>query len=244
MLGSHPIKSWSQLQRTIALSLAEAETSYSMVACSSELLGIQACAKDLGIDIGVSVCADASAAQGIIKRRGVGKLRHIRTQSLWLQEAHATKRIHFEKIDGSRNPSDLLTKHLPEVLVDRHMKYIGALPEDGRAATAPTLSSLGISECPLLGYTHQVPARPSAHTCTLTSGLDAALHTLSRSRVCATAGTAGSLSHCAPDLARVGAACIDSRAGVDTCGQSADTLWTTQRRRTWLTLFFESRPQG
>ena len=39
--GNHPIKSWSRQQRTIALSSAEAET-YGMVACSAELLGIQA----------------------------------------------------------------------------------------------------------------------------------------------------------------------------------------------------------
>ena len=110
MLGSHPIKSWSCQQRTITFSSAEAET-YRMVACSSELLGIQACHKDVGIDLEVSVYADASSALGIIRSRGVGKLRYIRTQSLCSQEAHTTKRIHSEKIDGSRNPSDLLTKH-------------------------------------------------------------------------------------------------------------------------------------
>lgn len=108
---------------------------------------------------GVSVYADASAALGIVQRRGVGKLRHIRTQSLWLQEAIATKRIHFEKVDGSRNPADLLTKHLAEILMDRHMKVIGALPEDGRASTAPTLASLGINEQPLYGHTAQDPSQ-------------------------------------------------------------------------------------
>ena len=95
-----------------------------MVACVSELSGIRACAKDIAIDIGVFVYADASTALGIIKRRGVGKLRHIRTQCLGLQEAHATARMHLEKIGGSRNPSNLLMKHLPEVLMDRHMKYM------------------------------------------------------------------------------------------------------------------------
>ena len=71
--------------------------------------------------MGGSVYADASAALGIIQRRGIGKMRHIQTQCLWLQEAHATKRLRFEKIDGSRNPSDLLTKHFSEILMDRHM---------------------------------------------------------------------------------------------------------------------------
>ena len=73
MLGSHAVKSWSRQQRTIALSSAEAET-YGMVACSCELLGIQSCARDLGIVVGAAVYADASAALGIIKRRGSGEL--------------------------------------------------------------------------------------------------------------------------------------------------------------------------
>ena len=114
MLGYQTVKSWSRQQRTIALSSAEAET-YGMVACSSELLGIQVCARDLGIVVGAAVYADSRAALGFIKRRGIGKLRHIRTQSVWIQEAHATKRLHFEKIDGSRNRSDLLTEHLSEI---------------------------------------------------------------------------------------------------------------------------------
>ena len=73
MMGSHTVKSWSRQQRTFALSSAAAET-YGMVACSCELLGIQSCARDLGIVVGAAVYADASAALGIIKRCGIGKL--------------------------------------------------------------------------------------------------------------------------------------------------------------------------
>ena len=72
-----------------------------MVACSAELLGIQAFAADMGIQLEGTIYADASAALGIVQLRGIGKVRHIRTQSLWLQEAHATKRLAFEKIDRS-----------------------------------------------------------------------------------------------------------------------------------------------
>ena len=144
MVGRHLIKSWSRQQRAIPLSSAEAET-YGMVACSAELLGVQSCARDLGMDFGAAVYTDASAALGIVQRRGVGKVRHLRTQSLWLQEAHASKRVVFEKIDGSRNPSDLFTKHLSEALIDRHMKTLGATPESGRAETAPELNVVDLS---------------------------------------------------------------------------------------------------
>ena len=91
-----------------------------MVACSAELLRIQACAKDLGMEYTAAVYTDASAALGIVQRRGIGKVRHLCTQSLWLQEAHATRRVQFEKIDGSRNPSDLFAKHLTDISGQTH----------------------------------------------------------------------------------------------------------------------------
>ena len=151
MLGRHLLKTYSRQQKTIALSSAEAEL-YGMTACSCEILGLQACAADLGMPLKVAVYADASAALGIVQRRGLGRVRHVKTQSLWLQEAHAQRRIAFEKVDGSRNPADLLTKHLSELLLDRHLTYINCFPEDGRAATAPTLDSLGLNTRPLYGY--------------------------------------------------------------------------------------------
>ena len=141
MVGKHLIKGYSKQQKVLALSSAEAET-YGMVACSAEVLGIQSCAKDLGMDYMGVIYADASAALGIVMRRGIGKVRHIRTQSLWLQEAHATKRLGFEKIDGSRNPSDLMTKHLNDTLQQRHLDYIHARSAVGRAETAPELSNV------------------------------------------------------------------------------------------------------
>ena len=144
MVGKHVVKSYSKQQKVIALSSAEAET-YGMVSCSAELLGIQACAADLGLVFDASVYADASAALGIVQRRGIGKVRHIRTQSLWLQEAHAQRRLGFEKIDGSRNPSDLMTKHLSDTLQQRHLEQMSAEATAGRASSAPTLNSFEIN---------------------------------------------------------------------------------------------------
>ena len=87
MLGKHMFKSYSKHQKVLALSSAQAET-YGMVACSAELLGIQSCARDMGLVYDGTIFADASAAPGIVMRRGIGKVRHIRTQSLWLQESN------------------------------------------------------------------------------------------------------------------------------------------------------------
>ena len=145
MIGRHLIKSFSRQQKVIALSSAEAEL-YACTATSAEILGVQACSRDLGRDLEASIYLDASAALGVIQRRGLGKQRHVRTQSLWLQAANAEKRLKFEKVDGARNPSDLMTKHVPEVLMKRHMAYINAIPETGRADSAPAIGTFAEPE--------------------------------------------------------------------------------------------------
>ena len=66
MLGKHMVKSYSKHQKVLALSSAEAET-YGMVACSAELLGIQSCARNLGLLYEGTFYADASAALGIVQ---------------------------------------------------------------------------------------------------------------------------------------------------------------------------------
>ena len=46
--------------------------------------------KDLGIDgVKVRMHVDATAAKGVIERRGMGKVRHIELDVLWLQEQEA-----------------------------------------------------------------------------------------------------------------------------------------------------------
>ena len=103
---------------------------------------------------------DASAALGIVQRRGIGEVRHIRTQSLWLREAHATMRLDFEKIDGSRNPSHLMTKHLTDTLKQRHLTYINAVPTVGRAKSAPAPSNLEVEDDRYFLATIQVESPP------------------------------------------------------------------------------------
>ena len=66
-LGKHMIKSYSEQQQVLALSNAEAET-YGMVACSAELLGIQSCARDMGLLHEGMIYADASDALHIVYR--------------------------------------------------------------------------------------------------------------------------------------------------------------------------------
>ena len=141
MIGKHVVKTYSRQQRTIALSSAEAEL-HAMVAASAEALGIVKLCKDLGMKMEGEVYADSSAALGIAQRTGMGKVRHVRVQALWVQEVRCTKSLKYKKVLGSRNPADLLTKHVPRELLDAHSNTIGVTFAGGRADSAPTLDSV------------------------------------------------------------------------------------------------------
>ena len=139
--GSHVLKTYSRQQKTVALSSAEAEL-HAMVAASAETIGIVSLWRDMGVDAVGEVYADSSAALGIAQRQGMGKVRHIRTQALWVQEVRATGRLSYKKVLGSRNPSDVLTKHVASTLLDQHLATIGAEYRGGRADSAPTLDEI------------------------------------------------------------------------------------------------------
>ena len=138
MIGGHAIKHWSTTQPTIALSSGEAELG-GICRGASIALGLQSVAHDLGIDLVVEVLTDATAAIGICRRRGLGKIRHLHVADLWVQDRVKRGDFILTKVAGSDNPADILTKHVPRDLMAKHMKFMGISPEDGRAASAPTL---------------------------------------------------------------------------------------------------------
>ena len=69
-------------------------------------------------------------------------VRHIRTQALWVQEVRATGRLSYKHVLGSRNPSDILTKHVASTLYDQHLTTVGVEVRGGRADSAPTLDEI------------------------------------------------------------------------------------------------------
>ena len=71
MLGSHVVRTWSKTQNTIAQSSAESEL-LAIVRAATEALGMISLAADLGIILTARIHVDASAALGILERRGVG----------------------------------------------------------------------------------------------------------------------------------------------------------------------------
>ena len=143
MLGRHLIKSWSTTQVPISLSSGEAEF-YGVVKASSVALGYQAMMEDLGLSMPVRVWTDSTATMGICGRRGLGKLRHIDTQCLWIQQKVRKRDIELRKIKGEMNPADLFTKHSPgEEKVKSLVTLLACEFRRGRAANAPRLRNEG-----------------------------------------------------------------------------------------------------
>ena len=90
-------------------------------------------AQDLGDDLTVGVYSDATAAIAISQRLGLGKLRHIETQYLWLQEKVADRHLSMHKVHGMNNPADMLTKAVNAETLRRHLEFAGLEVAEGRA---------------------------------------------------------------------------------------------------------------
>ena len=142
LFGQHLIKHWSSTQKVVTLSSGEAEL-YGVVKGATEALGLQSLAQDLGIGyIEIHLHADSSAAIGICNRSGIGKVRHLATGLLWIQDKVRSKDIRLYKVLGTENPADLLTKHLPRESVDKHIAAFYSTRQGGRAESAPQLQGV------------------------------------------------------------------------------------------------------
>ena len=139
MLGRHMIKGWSITQAVIALSSGEAEY-YGIVKGSSVGLGIRSVLADLGCKARLVVCTDSSAAKGMSSRKGLGKVRHVEVNQLWVQEKVGSGEIELRKIEGPENLADALTKHLDGDSIAKHMRGTGQSWEYGRHHIMPKVA--------------------------------------------------------------------------------------------------------
>ena len=85
MVGGAVIKSWSNRQATVARSSGEAEF-YSAGKTAAELIGIKSMMRERGWDADIKLHVDATVAQAIANRQGIGKIRHLEVTYFWLPE--------------------------------------------------------------------------------------------------------------------------------------------------------------
>ena len=142
MIGSHIVKHWSNTRTTVSLSSGEAE-SHGICAGVAQGLGLQRVFKDLGFDCKLKVFSDATAAIGIARRRGMGKIRHLDCSDLWVKEKIRNQQVSLHKVLGIENPADAFTKYVNQDILHKTMNTIGMKRLKGMPARAP--DTLGIS---------------------------------------------------------------------------------------------------
>ena len=122
--GRNALKTISTTQATLSLSSGESEYS-GLVKATSAGLGMQSMAEDMGYKLELDVETDSNAAKGMASRRGIGKVRHLASRLLWIQQVVAERLCKIFKIPGKLNVADLLTKHLPAADIDKCMQLLG-----------------------------------------------------------------------------------------------------------------------
>ena len=134
--GSHVLKWWSKTQPTIALSSGEAELA-AMVRATFEGLGMVSIMKEFNIEVTLKIKGDAFAAIGIVRRQGLGRIRHLAVADLWIQQRSKDGSVIYEKLDGVNNTSDILTKAVEGEVLTRHMESLGLEFAEGRHKDTP-----------------------------------------------------------------------------------------------------------
>ena len=134
--GVNTIKAGCSTHALPALSSAEDEF-FGVCKAGSEGLGIQSGCSDFGDKFELEVLTDSSAARAISRRQGIGRIRHLAVRLLWVQHYVKAGLLNVDKILGSKNSSDMLTKHLARTLLDTHAKTSGLRDVAGRSPIAP-----------------------------------------------------------------------------------------------------------
>ena len=103
----------SKSQKTVALSSAEAEYN-SAVACAIDGILIHSMVEFVypGNVAPLQLLVDSAAARGITQRQGVGRVWHLASKLLWLQQHVAPGQIHVAPVATKTNPADIATKSL------------------------------------------------------------------------------------------------------------------------------------
>jgi hypothetical protein len=116
--GSHYIEGWVSGQQLVALSSGEAEF-YALGKTVAHLLFFVYLLRELQVVKKAHCLTDSSAARGMACRTGPGRVKHLETRWLWIQERVREKSISLGKVDTKVNPADLGTKVLDGETVRR-----------------------------------------------------------------------------------------------------------------------------
>ena len=103
---------------------------------------MQAMMLEFGLEAQLKVKGDAVAAMGMVKRQGLGRVRHLAVADLWIQQKAKEGVAKFEKLPGTENTSDIMTKAVESDVLAKHVKALGFEYREGRHELTPDYDGL------------------------------------------------------------------------------------------------------
>ncbi len=94
---------------------------------------------DFGLVKSGEVRMDATAGKAMTERRGLGKVRHVSTKYLWIQQRVKAKELTYPKVGTTDNQADLLTKPLADPRIQYLLSRMSMHFVEGRCSLAPVL---------------------------------------------------------------------------------------------------------
>ena len=73
-------------------------------------------------------------------RKGLGKVRHIEVNQLWVQQKVGNGEVELRKVEGTQNIADALAKHVEHEGISRHMLDTGQFISEGRHEIMPNVA--------------------------------------------------------------------------------------------------------
>ena len=74
-------------------------------------------------------------------RKGLGKVRHVGVNQLWVQQKVSSGEIELKKVEGVNNLADALTKHVEHEGIQKHLVGTNQRLEDGRHELMPRMAA-------------------------------------------------------------------------------------------------------
>ena len=157
MSGTHLLAHWSRTQSCVALSSGEAELN-AMLKAACEGLNLKYLLDEIGEERMLHLMGDSSASHGTLQRLGSGRVKHLQTHQLWLQEKVYNGEVSSENIHRAINWADSLT----HAWVANDMGHFGSM---GIRSVDSTVAGKGV-QC----YCRNEISNPFPHPCRTSAG--------------------------------------------------------------------------
>ena len=96
--------------------------------------------RDLGSTARICVMTDSSAAKGMASRKGLGKVRHVEVNQLWVQQKVGSGEIELKKVEGTSNLADALTKYVEQDGIRKQLEGTHQWLAEGRHQIMPEVA--------------------------------------------------------------------------------------------------------